>query len=78
MNGAGQIAISTNRKGGSFSVDLNPPAGVADLTQMVGFSTTIQSGTETPIPSDLSTANLNDLTANLKEYVNGGPDPDRR
>ena len=71
VNGAGQVAISTNRKGASFSIDVNPPSGVADLTQLVGFSTTIQSGTETPIPSDLSTANLNDLTANLEEYADG-------
>ena len=71
VNLAGEIAITTDRKGASFSIDVNSPSGVADLTQLVGFSTTVQSGTETPIPSDLSTADLNDLTANLREYVDG-------
>ncbi|MDG1983130.1 MAG: flagellar hook-basal body complex protein [Planctomycetota bacterium] len=71
VNGAGQLAITSNRKGASFSIDLNPPTGVADLTQLVGFSNTLQSGTESPIPSDLSAANLNDLTSNLSEYVDG-------
>lgn len=69
--GSGEIVVETERKGASFSIDLNPPLGVGDLTQLVGFSTTLASGSETPIPSDLSTAQLNDLTGNLAEYVDG-------
>ncbi|QDV09985.1 Flagellar hook protein FlgE [Planctomycetes bacterium Poly30] len=68
---SGEIVVETDRKGGSFSIDLNPPLGVGDLTQLVGFSTTLASGSETPIPSDLSTAELNGLTGNLTEYVDG-------
>ena len=71
VDASGAIAITTDRKGAAFSVQVDSPSGVADLTQLVGFATTVQSGTETPIPSDLSTAALNDLTANLREYVDG-------
>ncbi|MFT5735096.1 MAG: flagellar hook protein FlgE [Planctomycetota bacterium] len=69
--GSGEIVIETDRKGAQFSIDANPPLGVADLTQLVGFSTTLANGSETPIPSDLSTAAINDLTGNLVEYVDG-------
>ncbi len=69
--GSGEIVMQTDRKGAQFSIDVNPPLGVADLTQLVGFATTLASGSETPIPSDLSTAELNSLTGNLEEYVDG-------
>lgn len=69
--GTGEIVMQTDRKGAAFSIDLNPPIGVADLTQLVGFTTTLANGSETPIPSDLSTVGINDLTGNLVEYVDG-------
>ncbi|MEM8711226.1 MAG: flagellar hook-basal body complex protein [Planctomycetota bacterium] len=69
--GSGEIVIETDRKGAQFSIDVNPPLGVADLTQLVGFTTTLASGAESPIPSDLSTVDLNSLTGNLVEYADG-------
>jgi len=69
--GTGAIVMVTNRKGAQFSIDVNPPVGVGDLTQLVGFTTTLASGAESPIPNDLSTAAINDLTGNLAEYVDG-------
>lgn len=69
--GTGEIVVQTDRKGAQFSIDINPPLGVADLTQLVGFTTTLASGSETPIPSDLATAQLNSLTGNISEYADG-------
>ncbi len=67
----GEIVVQTDRKGAQFSIDFNPPLGVADLTQLVGFTTTLANGSETPIPSDLATVQLNSLTGNTQEYVDG-------
>lgn len=67
----GEIVMQSDRKGAQFSLDVNSPIGTADLTQLVGFTTSLSSGAETPIPSDLSTAQLNSLTGNLSEYVDG-------
>ncbi|MEM9382042.1 MAG: flagellar hook-basal body complex protein [Planctomycetota bacterium] len=67
----GEIVIQSDRKGAQFSIDVNPPIGVGDLTVLAGFSTTLSSGSESPIPSDLSTAPINDLTGNLTEYADG-------
>lgn len=67
----GQLVVRTDRKGAQFSIDLNPPAGALDLTQLVGLTTTLASGSESPIPSDLTTVPINDLTGNLTEYVDG-------
>ena len=67
----GEIVVTTDRKGASFSLDVNPPAGALDLAQLVGFSTTLTSGSESAIPSDLATVDINDLTGNLSEYVDG-------
>ncbi|MEM1453106.1 MAG: flagellar hook-basal body complex protein [Planctomycetota bacterium] len=69
--GTGEIVIQSDRKGAQFSIDVNPPIGVGDLTVLAGFSTTLSSGSESPIPSDLSTAPINDLTGNLTEYADG-------
>lgn len=69
--GTGEIVIQTDRKGASFSLDVNPPLGALDLTQLVGFSTTLTSGSQSAIPSDLATAPINDLTGNLTEYADG-------
>ncbi|MEE2939865.1 MAG: flagellar hook-basal body complex protein [Planctomycetota bacterium] len=67
----GRIVMETVRKGASSSIDVNPPAGGPDLAALVGFDTTVTSGSESPISSDLSTVNINDLTGNLSEYEDG-------
>lgn len=69
--GTGEIVIQSDRKGAQFSIDIDPPTGALDLTTLAGFSTTLASGSESPIPSDLSTAEINSLTGNLVEYVDG-------
>lgn len=71
VDGTGALVVRTDRKGAQFSLDMNPPIGALDLTQLVGFTTTLASGAESPIPSDLSTASINNLTGNLVEYEDG-------
>lgn len=71
VDGTGAVVIQTDRKGAQFSLDVNPPIGALDLTQLVGFTTTLASGAQSPIPSDLSTASINSLTGNLVEYQDG-------
>lgn len=69
--GTGAIVVQTDRKGGSFSIDINPPIGALDLTQLAGFSTVLTTGSESAIASDLSTVDINNLTGNLTEYADG-------
>lgn len=65
-----RIVMKTRRKGASFSLEVNPPAGTTfDLAALVGFNTTPTSGSESAISSDLSTVDINDLTGNVKDYV---------
>ncbi|MEL6906916.1 MAG: flagellar hook-basal body complex protein, partial [Planctomycetota bacterium] len=67
----GEIVVQTDRKGAAFSLDVDPATGALDLSALVGFTTTLANGAESQIPSDLSTAGINDLTGNLVEYVDG-------
>ncbi len=71
VDGTGAIVVQTDRKGAQFSLDINPPIGALDLTQLVGFTTTLAGGSQSPIPSDLSSAPINNLTGNLIEYQDG-------
>ena len=68
---SGEIVVQTDRKGAQFSIDMNPPIGAGDMTALVGFTTSLTSGAESAIPSDLSAVELNSLTGNLSEYGDG-------
>jgi len=65
----GAIIMRTDQKGAGVSIDINPGTGT-DLAAHVGFSTSLTSGSETAIPSNLQT-DLNALTRNLVEYTSG-------
>lgn len=65
----GELVLSTDLKGANVSIDINPGTG-NDLAALVGLSTSLTTGTESAVPPDLA-VDLNQLTRNLTEYVNG-------
>ena len=65
----GEIIMTTDQKGAGVSIDINPGTGT-DLAAHVGFSTSLTTGSEAAVPPDLA-VDLNQLTGNQTEYVNG-------
>ncbi|MEM9800481.1 MAG: flagellar hook-basal body complex protein [Planctomycetota bacterium] len=67
----GEIVVETERQGAATTLDVNPPAGGGDLAQLIGMSTSLSTGSESQIPSDLSNVPLNGLTGNVAAYADG-------
>jgi flagellar hook protein FlgE len=67
LNG-GLISMTSSVKGDKSSIKVTPGAAGKDLAGLVGLSTSLVSGTETPA---LGTSDLNGLTSNSSPYVAG-------
>lgn len=68
INGSGFVEITTSFTGSEVTLKVNPGEAGKDLSAAIGVPTTLVTGSETPLDA---TTTLNDLPANLADYVDG-------
>jgi flagellar hook protein FlgE len=68
VNTGGGIDVATERTGDDVSLIVQPGASGSDLAALVGFGTTLVRGSESAVTSSTT---LNDLPANVTDYVAG-------
>lgn len=68
VNGSGQVEITTDRGGDDVTLKVTSGSSGRDLAGLVGMSTALVSGSQTPVQP---TTDLNDLPGNEVDYVAG-------